>query len=353
VRRSGTAINSTDEDVFNHEVNILSCPYDPADIRISGSRSLDGPGLLNGAAWSSLAATLIKSAESDTECDFTFSDGPPDIEALGFRLSDAPVLLEKRTWASLATVILLHITLAFLLWISPETPAADPKCIEVKLVTMLEGPGLSHGGVETGRDEQPCALAPPAAAPQPALQAKNEPPDPKPHPDKIARVAPQPKQHKEIKTLQQPLQTESHPNESQSSDRPVGTDAGSTPEAGTGNGNASSGQSGAGGPNGSRGSGASEIAFGSPDGPSFLHKVLPAYPALAKRLEKEGTVLLRVTIDEHGRPVEVEVLNKAGFGFDEEAVKAVKGSTFAPARMAGKPLACRALLPIRFVLRSS
>ena len=60
-----------------------------------------------------------------------------------------------------------------------------------------------------------------------------------------------------------------------------------------------------------------------------------------------------MTIDERGRPVEIEVLRKAGFGFDEEAVKAVQGSTFVPAKKEGKALACKALLPIRFVLKQS
>jgi protein TonB len=80
---------------------------------------------------------------------------------------------------------------------------------------------------------------------------------------------------------------------------------------------------------------------------------LPAYPPLARKLEKEGTVLLRLTIDERGQPVEIEVLRKAGFGFDEEAVRAVQASTFVPAKKEGRPLACKALLPIRFVLRTS
>jgi protein TonB len=70
-------------------------------------------------------------------------------------------------------------------------------------------------------------------------------------------------------------------------------------------------------------------------------------------MEREGSVLLRVTIDELGRPVDVEVMHKAGFGFDEEAVKAVKNSTFVPAKREGRPLTCKALLPIRFVLNGS
>ena len=94
-------------------------------------------------------------------------------------------------------------------------------------------------------------------------------------------------------------------------------------------------------------------AFGAPDGPSFLHRVVPSYPAFAKRLEKQGTVLLRVTIDERGRPAAVEILQKAGFGLDEEAIRAVKESTFVPAKRDGKPLTCKALLPIRFVLKES
>ena len=125
--------------------------------------------------------------------------------------------------------------------------------------------------------------------------------------------------------------------------------------AGTGPGTAASSGDGppGGAGNGSGGNGSLERTFGSADGPSFLHKVMPCYPALAKRLEKEGTVLLRVTIDEQGRPLEIVVLKKAGFGFDEEAVKAVKDSSFVPAKRDGKPLACRALLPIRFVLTQS
>ena len=102
------------------------------------------------------------------------------------------------------------------------------------------------------------------------------------------------------------------------------------------------------------GSGGSfEGVFGSSDGPRFLRKTIPAYPPVAKRLQKEGNVLLRVTIDERGLPVDVEIVKGAGFGFDEEAVKAVQCSTFVPAKKEGKPLACKVLLPIRFVLKQS
>jgi periplasmic protein TonB len=64
-------------------------------------------------------------------------------------------------------------------------------------------------------------------------------------------------------------------------------------------------------------------------------------------------VLLRLTIDERGRLLDVEVLKRAGSGFDEEAVKAVKDSSFSPAKMDGRPIRCRAQLPIRFVLNNA
>lgn len=68
---------------------------------------------------------------------------------------------------------------------------------------------------------------------------------------------------------------------------------------------------------------------------------------------REGTVVLHVTIDENGQPVLVEVVKSAGYGFDEEAVKAVKNSRFVPARKESKPIVCKAVLPIRFVLKDS
>lgn len=96
-----------------------------------------------------------------------------------------------------------------------------------------------------------------------------------------------------------------------------------------------------------------DAAFGSTNGPRFAHRMLPKYPRLARELGKEGKVVLKLTIDERGHLANVEVVDRAGSGFDEEAVKAVKGSTFIPATRNGKPVTCIARLPIRFELRSS
>jgi len=93
--------------------------------------------------------------------------------------------------------------------------------------------------------------------------------------------------------------------------------------------------------------------FGTAAGPSFLHREMPIYPAFARKLGKEGKVVLRLTIDERGNLLNVEVLETAEFGFTEAAVDAVKKSTFLPANKNGKPVASRALLPVRFILRRS
>jgi protein TonB len=71
---------------------------------------------------------------------------------------------------------------------------------------------------------------------------------------------------------------------------------------------------------------------------------------MARKLGREGRVVLKLTIDEKGNLSDIEVIEKAGYGFTEAAVEAVRKSTFFPAKKNGKPIASRALLPIRFQL---
>lgn len=78
---------------------------------------------------------------------------------------------------------------------------------------------------------------------------------------------------------------------------------------------------------------------------------MPAYPVLARRLGREGKVVLRLTIDEYGTLKGVEVLEDPGYGFSAAAAEAARKSRFAPARVNGRPIAVKALLPVRFVLK--
>jgi periplasmic protein TonB len=91
--------------------------------------------------------------------------------------------------------------------------------------------------------------------------------------------------------------------------------------------------------------------FGSSTGPAFLRRVLPVYPDQARRLGKQGRVVLRLTIDAGGNLVNLEVVQAAGFGFEESAVAAVKRSSFRPAKVQGQPVTSVARLPIRFAIK--
>ncbi len=61
----------------------------------------------------------------------------------------------------------------------------------------------------------------------------------------------------------------------------------------------------------------------------------PAYPADALRDRIAGTVGLEIVVGEGGEVVDAKVVQRAGHGFDEAALAAVKAWTFEPARQAG------------------
>ena len=56
------------------------------------------------------------------------------------------------------------------------------------------------------------------------------------------------------------------------------------------------------------------------------------YPPEAKRMGIEGAVKAKVGIDETGKVVEVKIIERAGHGFDEAALKAMWKLRFKPAR---------------------
>jgi len=66
----------------------------------------------------------------------------------------------------------------------------------------------------------------------------------------------------------------------------------------------------------------------------------PTYPAMARRFNKSNaTVLVRALIDENGEVIKVELASEPQkFGFDQEALSAVKKSTYKPATKDGVPV---------------
>jgi periplasmic protein TonB len=94
-----------------------------------------------------------------------------------------------------------------------------------------------------------------------------------------------------------------------------------------------------------------ETEFGSTGAPAFLRREMPVYPMMAKKLGKQGRVVLRLHINEKGRLLNIEVVEGAGYGFTESAMEAVKMSSFSPAHKKGVSVASKALLTVRFVLK--
>lgn len=77
----------------------------------------------------------------------------------------------------------------------------------------------------------------------------------------------------------------------------------------------------------------------------------PVYPPLSRRLGEQGLVVVRVHIDETGRPVEVAVSISSGFPrLDEAAVRAVRAARFRPRVDGNRARPAYALVPIRFDL---
>jgi len=124
--------------------------------------------------------------------------------------------------------------------------------------------------------------------------------------------------------------------------------AGDGPGRGIGQG---AGPGGAGqGTGGGAGGGVYEGAFGQGDGPRFRHRSPPRYPDEARSEGKEGSVSLLLRIDAEGVLRDVKVVSHCGLEFVEEALRAIRASTFHPAVRQGRSLPCNALLTIRFKL---
>jgi periplasmic protein TonB len=84
--------------------------------------------------------------------------------------------------------------------------------------------------------------------------------------------------------------------------------------------------------------------------PVLLLKVEPEYSEQARQSKFQGTVLLRVVIDEKGFPREIGVTRPLGLGLDDKAMEAVRRWRFKPATKDGKPVAMEAVVEVNFRL---
>jgi len=97
--------------------------------------------------------------------------------------------------------------------------------------------------------------------------------------------------------------------------------------------------------------GVAETTFGNSGAPAFIHREMPVYPLLARRIGREGKVILKLLLDKNGTLQDIEVIEASGFGFTEAAVAAIKKSTFSPAHSNGEKVPSKAILSVRFNLK--
>src|SRR5437870_4118024 len=117
------------------------------------------------------------------------------------------------------------------------------------------------------------------------------------------------------------------------------------PERGGGGAGGAAASGGGGGDGrGGDGSGGGRVAYGT--------NPLPPYPLVARRLGKEGVVLLEILVAPDGRAADVRILRSSGFApLDDSAVTTVRERwRFIPQRRGGVPVESRVTVPIRFRL---
>lgn len=83
----------------------------------------------------------------------------------------------------------------------------------------------------------------------------------------------------------------------------------------------------------------------------YVEAPKPRYPTMSRRLREQGTVILKVLVDEHGDAKKIEIADSSGHErLDRAAVEAVAGATFRPFLQNGMACAMLVLIPIEFGL---
>jgi TonB family protein len=84
--------------------------------------------------------------------------------------------------------------------------------------------------------------------------------------------------------------------------------------------------------------------------PELLSKIEPEYTEEARRAKLQGTVMLRIDVNERGQAQNIMVRESLGLGLDERAIEAVKRWQFRPGTINGKPAVTSALIEVNFRL---
>ena len=88
-----------------------------------------------------------------------------------------------------------------------------------------------------------------------------------------------------------------------------------------------------------------------PDGmkfPRLVHAVDPVYPSALRRKDITGTELVRLTVDQHGKPTDIQSARADNFDLMDAAIDAVRHYRFKPAQYQGHPVAMEIQVEVTF-----
>ena len=83
----------------------------------------------------------------------------------------------------------------------------------------------------------------------------------------------------------------------------------------------------------------------------LVTSVTAGYPVDARADDVEGDVGLEIVVDATGQVVDARVVKRAGHGFDESALAAIRRYRFAPAQREGRNVRVRMPWTVNFRLR--
>jgi periplasmic protein TonB len=87
--------------------------------------------------------------------------------------------------------------------------------------------------------------------------------------------------------------------------------------------------------------------------PVLVERINPVYPEIARKLHREGVVILEAIIDKAGNVVDVRVLKDPGFGLSEAVLAAVHAWRYRPATLDGRPVSVYLTVTVTFHLHGS
>lgn len=91
------------------------------------------------------------------------------------------------------------------------------------------------------------------------------------------------------------------------------------------------------------------VAIESP--PQIVKRETPKYPEIAYRMRMEGKVIVEVTVDPQGKPIQAKVARSTSDVFNDAAIEAAMKSTYKPAMMSTGPVTAKVYVPFDFKLR--